>query len=231
MRRLIAMTVFLAALVLAGLALEVTGEAQPGGSRAGEHGLQHFPFMARGPGSAALGRGDAGFRVAELRARNRAQRVGTRFSRAGVTVASGSGRVRLRLARYGRAGASRRVRRVTPRVAANRVDYARGRVDEWYVNGPLGLEQGFDVASRPARGSGPLMLSLAASGSLRARAGRSGIVFAGRGETLRYGGLTASDARGRRLPASLRVRPGGLEILVDDRDAAFPVRVDPFIRQ
>ena len=30
-------------------------------------------------------------------------------------------------------------------------DYPRRGVDEWYANGPLGLEQGFDVSARPRR--------------------------------------------------------------------------------
>ena len=39
--------------------------------------------------------------------------------------------------------------------AANRVEYRRpGGVVEWYINGPLGLEQGFDLAAPPV-GGGP----------------------------------------------------------------------------
>ena len=34
--------------------------------------------------------------------------------------------------------------------AANRVVYRHGSLEEWYVNGPLGLEQGFTLGARPA---------------------------------------------------------------------------------
>jgi len=33
----------------------------------------------------------------------------------------------------------------SPRANHNRVEYRRGPLPEWYVNGPLGLEQGFTV--------------------------------------------------------------------------------------
>ncbi len=52
-----------------------------------------------------------------------------------------------------------------------RVSYAHGALREWYANGPLGAESGFDLAARPSAGSGPLMLSLAVSASRVARLG------------------------------------------------------------
>ena len=41
--------------------------------------------------------------------------------------------------------------------------YGRGVVREWYVNGPLGVEQGFDVARRTA-GAGALRFAVGLSG-------------------------------------------------------------------
>ena len=50
--------------------------------------------------------------------------------------------------------------------------------------------------------------------------------------TLRYTGLAATDAAGRRLPASLFLSPGGsLRISVDARGARYPLTVDPMIQQ
>lgn len=106
--------------------------------------------------SAALGRDEAGYRVAGFRARNPAQQLDLVFSDRGVMVASGAARVRLSLAGVDYAGAVRPVAAVSPVVAANRVSYSRGGVREWYANGPFGLEQGFDVEARPAAGSGSL---------------------------------------------------------------------------
>ena len=36
---------------------------------------------------------------------------------------------------------------------ANRVTYAHPGLSEWYVNGPLGLEQGFTIPRAPAAGT------------------------------------------------------------------------------
>jgi len=47
--------------------------------------------------------------------------------------------------------------------------YQRGVLTEWYVNGPLGLEQGFTLAERPAKANGsPLTFELSLSGDLLA---------------------------------------------------------------
>jgi hypothetical protein len=105
----------------------------------------------------------------------------------------------------------------------------RGAGCEWYANGPLGLEQGFDVAHRPA-GTGRLMFALSLSGDLRAQMNADGVVFSGHGASLRYAGLLATDARGRRLPASVKLSRSRLVVSVDDRSARYPVRVDPFVQ-
>ena len=190
-----------------------------------------LPVAARGPVSAALGRDEPRYRVLGLRARNPAQRLRVAFSAAGVTVASGKTRVHLALLAYGRESALERVRSVSPEVLANRVAYAHAGVREWYANGPLGLEQGFDVAGAPARGHGPLTLSLALSGDVRARLQHSGVLLRGPGAALRYGGLSASDARGRTLDSWLELAPGRLLIHLDDRHAVYPLKVDPFVQQ
>jgi hypothetical protein len=190
-----------------------------------------LPLAARGPVSAALGHDERDYRVLGLRARNPAQGLGMAFSRAGVTVAAGKTRFHLSLIAYGRGGTLRRVDRVSPQVLANRVAYPHGGVREWYANGPLGLEQGFDVARAPARGRGTLTLSLALSGDIRARLQRQGVLLQGPHAVLRYGGLSASDARGRTLNSWLELAPGRLLIHVDDRRAVYPLKVDPFVQQ
>ncbi len=194
------------------------------------HGLSRVPLAARGPLSAALGRHEPGYRVVGLRTHNAVQGLGATFSRAGVRVTSASTRVGMRLVNYGHAGALRTLGTVAPRASDNRVDYAHSGVDEWYVNGPLGLEQGFDVRTRPAAGSGPLTLSLALSSDARVQLDRSELRLTSRHGTLRYGGLSATDARGHGLPSQLVLRHGRVEIRVDDRGAAYPVRIDPFIQ-
>jgi FG-GAP repeat len=116
---------------------------------------------------------------------------------------------------------------------ANRVTYDREALSEWYAAGPLGIEQGFTIARRPAGAAGPLTLALALGGSLHARLAGSQVSFltpSGR-MALRYGALAAVDAGGRRLPASLTLSGHSLLLHVSDRGARYPVRIDPFIQQ
>ena len=50
------------------------------------------------------------------------------------------------------------------------------------------------------------------------------------GAALRYGGLAATDARGRTLRAWLSLRGGSLLIGVDTHGARYPLRIDPTIQ-
>ncbi|HMD51908.1 MAG TPA: hypothetical protein VKG62_04280 [Solirubrobacteraceae bacterium] len=194
-------------------------------------GLLSLPLAAQGPVSAALGADERSYDFTGLRAVNPAQRLRIGFSRAGVTVASGRARLGLGLAGFGYAGALRRFGPASPRASANRLSYGHGSVREWFANGPLGLEQGFDVASRPSAGNGPLTLALALSGNLHPRLKDDSLLLQGRGVALRYRGLVASDAHGRLLHSWLALRGDRLLLRVDDRGAAYPLRIDPFVQQ
>src|SRR5437763_33345 len=50
------------------------------------------------------------------------------------------------------------------------------------------------------------------------------------GSGLRYTGLTAYDARGRSLPAWLDLAGGTVLLRVDDRNARYPLAIDPFVQ-
>lgn len=154
-----------------------------------------------------------------------AQGFSARFGRSGVAITAGSARFAISLRGYGRGGALSALTPVSPVASAGRVSYARGSLHEWWANGPLGLEQGFDIARRPA-GSGALTVSLAVSGNLRLHHGA--VLLPG---GLQYGGVQATDARGRALPAFLQVRDGRVLVLVDDRGARYPLRIDPYVQQ
>ena len=101
---------------------------------------------------------------------------------------------------------------------------------EWYRNGPLGLEQGFELEQSPGVGNGPLTLSLALSGDLRARLIGGGVSLTGRGTALRYAGLVVRDARGRKLRAWVELRHERVLIRIADRGARYPLRIDPWIQ-
>ena len=178
-----------------------------------------LPATAQGPISAALGRYDRAYWIRGARAVNPDQSLRLQFSSSGVTVASGRGYLRL-----GVIGAA-------PVVRANRVSYAQGGVSEWFVNGPLGLEQGFTVGHSVGTGAN-VTLRTSLTGDLTRTLRKGSVVLRGHGVTLRYTGLVATDAAGRRLPASLSLSSGGsLRISVDARGARYPLTVDPMIQQ
>ena len=118
-----------------------------------------------------------------------------------------------------------------PASDGNRVHYARGPVEEWYVNSAEGVEQGWTLNQRPA-GDGALRLDVAVDG-LVADVGDNGIRFrgfgAGAATALNYDKLLAFDASGKQLPARLEATTGGFRIVVDDRDASYPLTIDPLM--
>ena len=206
---------------------------------AAHRGLSALPVAARGPISGALGGADRSYAVrggpAGFSAVNAAQSLRLAFARSGVVVRSGSSRLSLGLAAIGYGSRLHPLGAVVPSYRANRVSYAHRSVSEWYVNGPLGLEQGYTIPHRLARGGGPLTLSLAVGGGLRpvlAPNGRSVAFRTAGGEVVfAYRGLVASDARGHRLAAWLSVGAGRLQVHVRDRGARYPLRIDPFVQQ
>lgn len=126
-----------------------------------------------------------------------------------------------------------------PQVEARgaRVEYRREGLVEWYWNAPDGLEQGFDIARRPLAeaGPGPLVLELELGGDLaleRVLPSVGAIVSRGDadGPRLSISKLHAFDARGRSLPCHFEGRGTRLALVVDDRDARYPIVVDPTIQ-
>ena len=64
-----------------------------------------------------------------------------------------------------------------------------------------------------------------------ARLDGAGLYLSGPGGALVYDDLVATDARGAALPARFALGDGRALIEVDDRGAAYPLRVDPLVQQ
>ena len=118
----------------------------------------------------------------------------------------------------------------SPQVSHNRIAYSSPAIAEWFVNGPLGVEQGFTLTHRPA-GSGTLQISQQLAGNLTASvsAGGQDATFTSRAGTLHYENLVVTDARGHRVPARLSIAAHRLTITVTDAHAVYPLRIDPVI--
>lgn len=198
-----------------------------------------MPADLRGSLSRLVGAGDRAYAVSAARdgfhAETAGRRIRASLSRTGVTVNSGSTWLKLSPRAIGTGASSRRFATVTPRAKDNRVDYARAGIDEWYVNGPLGLEQGFTVSRGAAGDAGRhLALSLALSGNVQPSVSADGtaiqLAHEG-GPSLRYGGLSARDASGRTLTSRLALHGATVTIEVDTSGASYPVTIDPLIGQ
>lgn len=168
-----------------------------------------------------------------VRIENEANGFAVDFTRDGFVLQQGTARFGLALHRIGRGTRLEAVTPAQPVAEGNRVEYRRGRLTEWYANGPLGLEQGFTLEQAPrGRGDGAVTLAFALEGDFVARLegdGRGlGLERSG-SVVMRYAGLLAVDAAGRELPASLALAGGELRLQVDDAGATYPVTIDPVI--
>jgi hypothetical protein len=185
--------------------------------------------------SAALGRSGRAYWAA--RRGDSLQTVGggirTSFTASGAHVTVAAGTLDLALVSAGHAGRIDRLQTASPSAIASEVSYRHGPVEAVYRNGPYGVEQAFNVRARPAGGAGPLALGLRLGGTLSPRQAGSRILFGGRSgaAALTYGQLSAFDATGRQLPATMRLAHGSLQLTIDDRNALYPLSVDPFLQQ
>ena len=122
-------------------------------------------------------------------------------------------------------------------IQGDRIEIARDRLLEWYVNRPAGVEQGFTLFSKPTGGSGiePLRLVMEWNGDLNPRVIRDGQGIAlERGEgrrTLVYDRLSVIDASGLKLASRFEVEGHDVAIVVEDREATYPLTIDPVLTQ
>lgn len=122
-------------------------------------------------------------------------------------------------------------------VVTNRVEVTRDNVNEWYVNGPMGLEQGFTLFQAPAC-AGIKTVVLDVGGNLMPELhdedsdghGQTISFLDGDGaEMLRYSDLFVTDALGKHLPSWMSVSGGAIALHVDDAGATYPIQIDPLV--
>ena len=121
----------------------------------------------------------------------------------------------------------------------DRIEIRKSAITEWYVNKPEGLEQGFTIHERPQSSAGnsesALRLDLEVMGDLQAELAEDSqtVVLKNRSGqlVLSYDKLAAWDADGKQLAAKMNVRDKVIALEVDDRDARYPLTIDPLISQ
>ena len=221
--------------VLLGSAL--SGRAAALDSR-GVNEFSNLPLAALPKVSAELGRNFSAYRIqpqaAGFHATDARHRVSVDFTVEGLAVRSGAAEWRMKLCSYGYGSVMKPAAATRPDGGENRVQYRRGPITEWYVNGPVGLEQGFTITEPPGKADGePLTLALTISGNLTAvDEGHQELSLIDRegSPKLRYSGLIAYDSTGKKLPAWLQLQDKQLLLKVAGRDARYPIVVDPWIQ-
>lgn len=148
-----------------------------------------------------------------------------------VVLSAGRSSVGLSWTGMGRAGHMRAPPAPTgSQIVRNRYHRRRGASEEWLVNGPVGLEQGFEITERP-EGPGKLVLQVSIDGS-RPRSSLGGQIAlpdaSGRA-FLRYTDLYAHDAGGRPLAATMVAVGATIELHIDDLGAQYPLSIDPLL--
>ncbi len=219
-------------LAVAGAWFAFGDHSAPAPARTAVHarGLASLPTSLQPMASSAVGASRANFAVRGLRATT--GHLTTAFARSGPIVSAGGATLRLHVAGIGRGDSISALPTASPAASKNQVLYQRGRVTEWYRNGPLGLEQGFTVAHRPTAGAGQLTISEQLTGALRARLSGSGIQLSRAGHSLlRLDQLSATDATGRALRSHFELSGSSVLLRIDDAGATYPVKVDPMISQ
>ena len=140
----------------------------------------------------------------------------------------------LKMVRYGRDGGLKPV----PTATAVSTDEARATLkrgtslEEWYQNGPLGLEQGVTVNAPPSAGDQPLAFEMRFEGAVP-RLLDDGVVVLddpkSRTAFARYTDLFATDADGVMLNAWMLVDGQTVRLMVDDTEARYPLVIDPLV--
>jgi hypothetical protein len=174
-------------------------------------------------------------------ARNVAHSFTTTFNARGVSLqptdVSDAEALALRLTAYGPASAPAPVAMSAWRATGGRVERASLQPDrpliEWYLNGRLGLEQGFTVAAPPPGDAGTLAVDLTVGEGWTAAEAEPGTVMltAEGAAPLTYGHLTAIDAAGAVLPTRLVVTSRRIRLEVTTAGARYPFLIDPVIQR
>jgi len=218
---------------LVGIPVQLAAQQHPADS------LSSLPMDAQRSVSAGLGQDlpeyQAQPQTGGFTTQNTQHKFAADFTSQGVTVRGGNVFWDMTLRGYGYGIVLTPLQAAVPRAKLNRVEYRRGSLTEWYVNGPAGLEQGFTITKPPGQANHrPLTIMLSLSRDLtvdvddnhtglrlKARDGKAG---------LRYTGLSAADAAGKELPAWLEAQGEQLLLRVNDAGARYPVVIDPWVQ-
>jgi hypothetical protein len=200
----------------------------------------NLPLIAESVISGRMGRDLVEYRIEasggdHLHATNSQQRITVDFTAGGVEFQAARVRWRTTLLSYGYDNDLQQPQTSRPIADVNTVEYDRGPLREWYVNGPLGVEQGFTVSSPPhgvKRSALVLVILLTGSAVPTVDSNREVLTLTDlKGDVeYRYVGLSARDATGKKLRAWLQLDGNQLKLNVSDLGARYPIVIDPLVQ-
>lgn len=164
-------------------------------------------------------------------ARCAGQGMSSSFSATAVTATlDGSDAFSLQLTGVGRgAHLDAPEQAAAPTIDGAEIRYPRGEITEWYLNGPLGLEQGFVVHERPS-GDDELGIAVTFAGvTPELRGGRVALMNAEGMPRAWYGALHVTDADGQVVPSHFEVDEQRVVLRIDDTAASYPLDIDPLV--
>jgi hypothetical protein len=102
-------------------------------------------------------------------------------------------------------------------------------VEEWFVNGPSGLEQGFDLRERPCAAKGQVRIRLGVAAGWETAIQKDKVTFRRNGIRIDYVGIKSWDASGAPHDSWFERGSDGssVDLVVNDAGARYPLTVDP----
>ncbi len=171
-------------------------------------------------------------------AHNPSQQLALRFGERSLSMSKESWSLDLQLSAIGRGATQQATSVQTRTVKQNRVTYTRRlgsqSIQEWYVNGPLGVEQGFTLPKRPfAEQQGQLTFHMKLRSDLTASwhvKGKSIVLRNKAGKAvLYYQELFAKDAKGQTIPSTMKLSGQTITLALQDEGAQYPIEIDPIL--
>ncbi len=162
-----------------------------------------------------------------IRIGNPPHNIQATFHKNGVQLNIHNTVLKMRLSALGREKLAE-VKAVAPQIDGVKVVYNHEQLQQWYINSPLGLEQGFTLLKKPA-GNGQLNVALELGSDYHAEINQQQLQFKDpQGKIkLNYGQLVAFDSHGKTLPGTMHLSGNRLVLTVDDKHASYPIIIDP----
>ncbi len=152
------------------------------------------------------------------------------FEQKGITLNVNNTQLEMELKSLGRGGEIKIIKPIQPEISGVKVVYKHLEIDHWFINSPIGLEQGFTLNEKP-KGQGELKLALKLSSEYRAELKNNSLGFKDKAGQIKlnYGQLKSWDAQGKELKSimSYNSKTKQLVLAINDTEASYPITIDP----